>query len=57
MRRYVIPLGIVLILLAGLIGYSTRTGEVIRLRQQNVKLVAEKQQLQQNYTSITVKIV
>lgn len=50
MRRYIIPLGIVLILLAGLIGYATRTGEVVRLRQQNVKLVAEKQQLQQNFT-------
>jgi germination protein M len=50
MRRWVIPLGVVLVLLAGVIGYSTRTGEVVKLRQQNEKLVAEKQKLQQGYT-------
>jgi germination protein M len=50
MRRWVIPLGIVLVLLAGVVGYATRTGEVIKLRQQNEKLVAEKQKLQQGYS-------
>jgi germination protein M len=50
MRHWAIPLGVILILLAGLIGYATRTGEVAKLRQQNVKLVAEKLQLQQGFT-------
>jgi germination protein M len=55
MRRWAIPLGIFLILLAGLIGYATRTGEVVKLRRQNERLVAEKLQLQQGFTKKTVK--
>lgn len=50
MRRFTIPLGIGLILLAGIIGYATRTGEVLKLRRQNVTLVQKNQQLQQSYT-------
>lgn len=49
MRRWAIPLGIILVLLAGVIGYSTRTGEVVKLRRQNEKLVAEKLKLQQGF--------
>ncbi|HEY8463195.1 MAG TPA: GerMN domain-containing protein [Bacillota bacterium] len=48
MRRLTIPLLIILLLLAGVIGYSTRTGEVIKLRQQ-IELV-EKQQSQPGVT-------
>jgi germination protein M len=50
MRRWAIPLVITLVLLAGVIGYSTRTGEVVKLRRQNEKLVAEKLKLQQGFT-------
>jgi germination protein M len=50
MRRWAIPLGVILFLLAGVIGYSTRAGEVVKLRQQNEKLVAEKLKLQQGFT-------
>jgi germination protein M len=50
MRRWAIPLGVILILLAGVIGYATRTGEVAKLRRQNVKLIAEKLKLQQGFT-------
>jgi germination protein M len=50
MRRWAIPLGVILVLLAGVIGYSTRAGEVVKLRQQNEKLVAEKLELQQSFT-------
>lgn len=57
MRQWAIPLGVILVLLAGVIGYSTRTGEVVKLRQQNEKLVAEKLELQQGFTKTAAEPV
>lgn len=49
MRRWLIPMGIFLVVLAGVIGYSTRTAEVVKLRRQNDQLVAERQKINHGY--------
>jgi germination protein M len=55
MRRWVIPLGVFLILLAGLIGFATRTGEIVKLRRQNEQLTAEKFKLRQGFVKRSAK--
>ena len=52
MRRFIIPLGVILVLLAGVIGFSVRTGEIVKLRQNNEKLRIEKEKLQQDYVKL-----
>jgi spore germination protein GerM len=52
MRRFIIPLGVILVLLAGVIGFSARTGEIVKLRQYNEKLQVEKEKLQQEYVKV-----
>jgi spore germination protein GerM len=52
MRRFIIPLGVILVLLAGVIGFSVRTGEIVKLRQYNEKLQFEKEKLQQEYVKV-----
>jgi germination protein M len=57
MRRIIIPLGLLLVLLAGVIGFSVRTGEIVKLRQSNEKLQFEKEKMQQEYVKAQDKKV
>jgi germination protein M len=52
MRRFLIPLGVILVLLAGVIGFSVRTGEIVKLRQYNEKLRFEKEKLEQEHVKL-----